>query len=206
MGRRIGFGLLLMVVGFGLLFLQVGGYAWDWSRHWPVIIVLLGLLDLIENGWRGLRGGGGFLILVGSFLILFTMQLVPWPLRQAWPAGLVLLGLLSLLGDAPSLSWAILLIGGGAFLLAVTTDTLSGGWRQYWPVILILAGLAALIGREDRRHDEPRVPAAPLPAQNPPPPVDRLEILRQIRAGEISAEEGAAVLERLGKEHEDETD
>ena len=44
MGRRIGFGLLLMAVGFGLLFLQVGGYAWDWSLHWPAIIVLLGLL------------------------------------------------------------------------------------------------------------------------------------------------------------------
>ena len=198
MGRRIGFGILLMVVGFVLLFLQVGGFAWDWGRHWPLIVVLLGLLDLIENGWRGLRGGGGLLILVGSFLLLFTMQLAPWPLRQAWPAGLILLGLLSLLGDAPSLPWAILLIGGGAFLLAVTTGTLRGDWRQFWPVILILAGLAALIGREDTRRHEPRVPPAPPSA---PPPVDRLEILRQIRAGEISAEEGAAILERLSKEH-----
>ena len=163
-----------------------------------------GTLDLIENGWRGLRGGGGFLVLVGSFLLLFTMHLAPWPLRQAWPAGLILLGLLSLIGDAPSLSWAILLIGGGAFLLALTTDTLSGGWRQYWPVILILAGLAALIGREDRQHDEPRVPPAPVPMPSASPPVDRLDILRQIRAGEISAEEGAAILERFGQEHENE--
>ena len=129
-----------------------------------MIIVLLGLLDLIENGWRGLRGGGGFLILVGSFLLLFTMQLVPWPLRQAWPAGLILLGLLSLLGDAPSLSWAILLIGGGTFLLAVTTGTIERGLATILAGHSDPGGLAALIGREDSHRDEPRVPPAPPPA------------------------------------------
>lgn len=202
MGRRVGLGILLILIGAGLFILQASGYTWDWYQLWPSLIILLGLLDLIENGWRGLRGGGGFLILVGGFLLLFTMRLVPWHLRQAWPAGLVLLGLLSLLGDRPSLPWAIILIGGGSFLLAVTTGKIAGGWGQLWPFILILAGLVALVGQDDRAARESRVP----PAKDDDHGVlaeseqERLRILARIRRGELSVEEGAAILEGLKRE------
>ena len=206
MGRRIGFGMLLVFLGVGLLFLQISGFAWDWMQLWPLIFVFLGLLDLIENGWRGLRGGGGFLLLVGGFLLLFTMELLPWPLRQAWPAGLILLGFLSLLGERPSLPWSIILIGGGGFLLAITTGRLAGGWRQFWPAVLILAGLVALMGRDERRPEEARVPAAE-PPRSPVPPdqQNRLKILTRVRAGELTVEEGAAILEGL-KESSDAED
>ncbi|MGE5551840.1 MAG: LiaF transmembrane domain-containing protein [Bacteroidota bacterium] len=198
MGRRIGFGMLLVFLGVGLLFLQISGFTWDWTQLWPLVFVFLGMLDMIENGWRGLRGGGGFLLLVGGFLLLFTMGLLPWPLRQAWPVGLILLGLLSLLGERPSMPMAVVLIGGGGFLLAITTGRLAGGWRQFWPVFLILAGLVALVGRDERRPDESRVPAAaPLRSTVPPGQQDRLKILARVRAGELTVEEGAAILEEL---------
>lgn len=203
MRRRVGFGMLLVAIGIGLLFLQVSGFAWDWTQLWPSIFVLLGLLDLFENGWRGLRGGGGFLLLMGGFLLLFTMRILPWPLRQAWPAGLILLGLLGLLGERPSLPWAIILIGGGGFLLSITTGRLVGGWRQFWPVILILAGLVALVGRDERLPNEARVPAAKPPRSTlPPEQQNRLKILARIKDGELTVEEGAVILEGC-KETED---
>jgi hypothetical protein len=211
MGRRLGFGILLILVGVTLLFLFANGFTWNWGELWPLIFVLMGLLEIIERGWHGLRGGGGFMVLVGCFLLLFTLHLVPWPLRQAWPSGLILLGLLSLLGDEPSLAWAIILIGGGGFLLAVTTGTLNGGWRQFWPVILILAGLAAFTGRDHR----PRVTKAqPAPVKRPslekphPPSTivlddehERLAILERIHNGELTVDEGAAILD--GKKEND---
>ncbi|MGE5528446.1 MAG: LiaI-LiaF-like domain-containing protein [Patescibacteria group bacterium] len=200
MSRRIGFGILLILVGLGLLFLLASGYSWDWARMWPLVLVLLGLLDLIEHGWRGLRGGGGFLILVGIFLLFFTLRVLPWSLRQAWPAGLILLGIVSLFGDGPSLPWAIVLVGGGGFLLALTTGNLPGGWRQFWPVVLILAGLAALVGRDDRSPRVARVPAAdqaPFRHAQTAGGDERLAVLARIRAGEISVEEGEAILDGL---------
>ena len=200
MRRRIGFGILLVVVGIGLLVVMAGGYTWNWTELWPALLILLGLLDIVENGWRGLRGGGGFLILVGGFILLFTLQVVPWPLRQVWPAGLILLGLLSLLGDRPSLPWAIILIGGGGFLLAVTTGRLGGDWRQFWPVILILAGLVALVGRDEEPREEPRVPMAVNAAQPQNPDTvqeERLRVLDRVQRGEITVEEGVIILEGL---------
>jgi len=207
MGRRIGFGILLVLLGAGLLFLQAGGYTWNWAQLWPLLLVLLGVLDIIEHGWRGVRGGGGLFVLAGGFLLAFSLHLAPWPLRQAWPAGLIIIGVLSLFGDRPSLPWAIILVGGGAFLLAVTTGRVAGDWHRLWPVLLGLAGLAALVSRDEADRPEPRVPPAINPlssSDGEAVQTDRLEVLARIRAGEISVDEGAAILERLKEERDKE--
>ena len=208
MRRRIGLGILLILAGIVLTLMLVGGYEWNWSETWPIFLILLGILDLIENGWRGLRGGGGFLLVLGGFLLLFTMHLLPWSLREAWPSGLILLGILNLLDARPNLAWAVTLICGGAFLLAITTDHIHGDWSQFWPVILILVGLAALFGREDHQRNRKRVPAAVIRVAPPPPPdpivcepdqADRMVVLARIRAGELTVEQGAAIIEAAEK-------
>ena len=196
MERRQTLGLLLVLLGLGWLFLVVTGYPFEWRRFWPAILIILGLLALWEEGWAGLRGGGGFLILLGAFLLVFTADLLPWSWSTVWPAGLILLGLFALFGEVSNPSLAVVLMGGGAFLLALTTGAIQGGWGTFWPVILILVGLAALV--EDMRL-RPRKPS-PNPSSSvreDPGRIERLAILERVRRGEISVEEGAALLEGL---------
>ncbi|MGQ9780549.1 MAG: LiaI-LiaF-like domain-containing protein [Bacillota bacterium] len=203
MERRQTLGLLLVLFGLGWLFLAVTGYPFEWRRFWPVLLILLGALGIWEDGWRAFRGGGGFLFLLGAFLLLFTTDLVPWSWQTVWPAGLILLGLFGLFAEESNPSLAVLLMGVGAFLLALTTGALPGGWRTFWPVLLILFGLVALV--EDLRLRRPK----PVPS---PPPQEargdgerekRLAILARVRNGEISVEEGAALLEGLRHRRDD---
>lgn len=202
MERRQTLGLLLVLFGLGWLFLAVTGYPFEWRRFWPVILIILGILVVWEEGWTGLRGGGGFLILVGAFLLVFTADLVPWSWRTVWPAGLILLGLFALFGEAPNPSLAVVLMGGGAFLLALTTAAIQGGWGTFWPVILILVGLAALV--EDMRFRVRRPSPTPSPSvREDPDRTERLAILARVRNGEISVEEGAALLEDLKHRRDD---
>jgi hypothetical protein len=73
-------GLAVMTVG-ALLTLDVGGFihARDYLRYWPVILVVLGALNL-AGGRRG-ASTGIIQMTIGVWLLLISTHVVP---RQAW--------------------------------------------------------------------------------------------------------------------------
>lgn len=91
-GRAIAGGVLIVL---GLLFtldnmgvLDVGGF---W-RFWPLILIVIGLLKVLQPREDGQRAFGVALIAVGIFLQLQMLAFLNWSFRDVWPVLLIVLG------------------------------------------------------------------------------------------------------------------
>jgi predicted membrane protein len=96
---RIVAGLILVLVGIALL-LDVTGYAQMdtlLETYWPVILIVLGLVQFTVRPARPL--GGFILLAVGAVFLLDALGVLPhaW-FNYVWPLGIVFIGLLLILG------------------------------------------------------------------------------------------------------------
>ncbi len=88
------FGSLLLLDNMGIL------DAYQYLRYWPVILIVLGLMKVVQSYSTGGRFWGLTLVLIGSLLLLRNLDLATVGIRDLWPLLLILLG--------------VSLVGGGA--------------------------------------------------------------------------------------------
>jgi len=82
----------VFIVALGILFLADNlGYleADDYLLYWPVILLVVGVVNLAQPGGR-LKGG--IFLIVGGWILLFNMGIVDIEIRVFWPLILVALG------------------------------------------------------------------------------------------------------------------
>lgn len=70
-----------------------------YTRFWPLALVAVGLLKLLQ-GAGGSRLVGGLLALAGTWLLLRNLGVVPYDLGDLWPLILVMVGLGLIFGGA----------------------------------------------------------------------------------------------------------
>lgn len=97
---RVFWGLIIIVFGVLLLLQQLDALDFGRlvSRHWPLILILIGFWQLLANGFRN-TGGPLLLIALGVVFELWKLDVLgreTW--RYVWPVLIILVGLLTLLG------------------------------------------------------------------------------------------------------------
>ena len=153
--RKLIPGLLLLLLGIFLILDNFGVIdAWDWaSGHWPLLLIGIGILWVIDPRTRGL---GVAAVVVGS-----VFELSRWgflnvsfqDLRRFWPLILVVVGLKILIQDRSAGRWSlgvIVLTLGVVFQLEQLDWMHIELWRL-WPVVLIAVGLSMLHKALERR-------------------------------------------------------
>jgi predicted membrane protein len=89
----------LILVGIGVLFLLGNLHilrANDWISYWPVILIAIGLVQLVDSASSGGRIGGGVMLVLGALFLADNLGYLNFPLWQLWPLILIALGLLML--------------------------------------------------------------------------------------------------------------
>ena len=90
--RHLGTGIVLILVGLILAFDPWGHSPFhDIGRHWPLILVALGIGKLVDRGL--LSTGAHWLLLVGLYFELHADARFAY-LDRFWPLGLVWIGLI----------------------------------------------------------------------------------------------------------------
>lgn len=87
------FGLLIISVGTFLLLDNLGVlYARDYLLYWPIALILLGILKMLEPSGPAGRVAWGLVALVGVLLLLDNLDIIFFRLWDLWPLILVLIG------------------------------------------------------------------------------------------------------------------
>jgi hypothetical protein len=71
-------------------------YIHDIVRYWPVILIALGLVKLVDSAEAGGRVAGGILVAVGGLFLAQTLGYFVVRMRDLWPLILIGVGLLLL--------------------------------------------------------------------------------------------------------------
>lgn len=97
-GGHLFFGLVLILIGLVFLLGNMGVIdAGRVFRFWPVILIALGILRLIESEADDYgRGSGMFWIVLGSVFLLMSLDVFRIVFRDIWPVALIGLGILML--------------------------------------------------------------------------------------------------------------
>lgn len=94
----------LIVIGAGVLFLlnnlQIV-IIHNWVDYWPVILVAIGLVKLVDSNDQPGRIGGGILMGLGGILLARNLGYLDVRLRDLWPIALIAAGLLMLWNRMP---------------------------------------------------------------------------------------------------------
>ncbi|SRR5579883_1376201 len=88
------------VIALGALFLldNLGIVRFhDVARYWPVILIALGVVRLVESHGTASLVSGGILTAIGSLLLLDNLGIIYFDWRLFWPAILIGVGVLMLL-------------------------------------------------------------------------------------------------------------
>jgi predicted membrane protein len=83
----ISLGVLYLLQNFGVL------YARDYTRLWPLLLVLYGVSRLVECDNLPHKIWGGFWVLVGSLWVLDNLDILYFDIWDLWPLVLVAIGL-----------------------------------------------------------------------------------------------------------------
>lgn len=99
MKGRVLFGIILVTLGLGIILDNLG--LWDFSSvisiWWPLILVLIGAVNLVDK--KSNRGGDIALMLIGIFILLYRRGIIGFNVLQFfWPALLIIAGIWILLG------------------------------------------------------------------------------------------------------------
>jgi len=71
-------------------------YAHDLFRYWPVILIALGMVKLVDSSENSGRAAGGVLIGLGAFFLAQNLGFIDIALWDLWPLLLIAVGLLLL--------------------------------------------------------------------------------------------------------------
>jgi predicted membrane protein len=89
----------LLLVGIGVLFL-LGNlhivHAGDWVSYWPVIPIVIGLVQLVDSTSSSGRIGGGVMLVVGGLFLADNLGYINFPIWDLWPLILIGVGLMML--------------------------------------------------------------------------------------------------------------
>jgi hypothetical protein len=95
----------VIVIGIGVLFLLNNLnilYFSEWARYWPVILIAVGLVKLVDSTSPGGHVAGAILVGVGAILLSQTLGYLNVAMHDFWPLFLIGAGLLMLFNRA---SW-----------------------------------------------------------------------------------------------------
>src|SRR6266545_351561 len=91
--RRMGMGLVLVIVGAIFLFANLGWfYVVDIVRLWPAALVAFGVVKLIDSRSPNNRMMGGLFVVVGAFLLAVNLGYVQFSIHRHWPLILIAIG------------------------------------------------------------------------------------------------------------------
>jgi hypothetical protein len=94
----------LIVIGIGVLFLLNNLnilYVSEWTRYWPVILIALGLVKLVDANSPAGHVAGAIFVGVGAILLGQTLGYLNVRMHDLWPLFLIGAGLLMLFrGDS----------------------------------------------------------------------------------------------------------
>jgi predicted membrane protein len=89
----------LILVAIGVLFL-LGNlnliHASYWIAYWPVILIVIGLVQLVDSTSSSGRVGGGVLLVVGGLFLADNLDYLHFPIWDLWPLILIGVGLMML--------------------------------------------------------------------------------------------------------------
>jgi predicted membrane protein len=89
----------LILVAIGVLFL-LGNLnivrAIDWIAYWPVILIVIGLVQLVDSTSSTGRIGGGVMLVVGGLFLADNLGYINFPIWNLWPLILIGVGLMML--------------------------------------------------------------------------------------------------------------
>jgi multisubunit Na+/H+ antiporter MnhB subunit len=89
----------IIVIGIGVLFLLNNLnilYFSEWARYWPVILIAVGLVKLVDANSPGGHVTGAIFIGVGAILLGQTLGYLRVDIQDLWPLFLIGVGLLML--------------------------------------------------------------------------------------------------------------
>ena len=89
----------VVLIGIGALFLLNNlniFHVENWTQFWPVLLIAVGLVRLVESQFSGGRLMGGIMIAVGGLLLVDTLGYVHLNWEDMWPVLLIGLGVLML--------------------------------------------------------------------------------------------------------------
>jgi hypothetical protein len=94
----------IIVIGIGVLFLLNNLnilYFSEWARYWPVILIAVGLVKLVDANSPGGHVTGAIFVAVGAILLGQTLGYLKVDMQDLWPLFLIGAGLLMLFrGDS----------------------------------------------------------------------------------------------------------
>jgi hypothetical protein len=114
----------LIVIGVGLLFLLDNFhviYVRDWWRYWPVVLIAVGLVKLVDSTFIGGRITGGILLGLGAIFLGQNLGFYYVGMHNLWPLFLIGAGLLMLGSRVWSPQWHGPPEGRGAGLASFST-------------------------------------------------------------------------------------
>jgi len=89
----------LILVAIGVLFL-LGNlnlvHASYWVSYWPVILIVIGLVQLVDSTSSSGRIGGGVMLVVGGLFLADNLGYINFPIWNLWPLILIGVGLMML--------------------------------------------------------------------------------------------------------------
>ncbi len=89
----------LILVAIGVLFL-LGNlnivHSSYWISYWPVILIVIGLVQLVDSTSSSGRVGGGVMLVVGGLFLADNLGYLSFPIWNLWPLILIGVGLMML--------------------------------------------------------------------------------------------------------------
>ena len=86
-------GILVVLLGVGFLLQNLTDFKIDWGVVWPVVLILLGVVNLPSARWLGV-----LLVVVGAVFLVDNLDVIDVDIGDFWPVVLVVVGLLILFG------------------------------------------------------------------------------------------------------------
>jgi hypothetical protein len=86
----VGVGALFFLNNLHIVFLR------EWLQYWPVILIAIGIVKLVDSTETGGRAAGGILTGVGAVWLAKNLGYVEFRWRDMWPLVLVAIGALML--------------------------------------------------------------------------------------------------------------